>query len=60
MATSNTARGADARLMAAFLRKDRSAANQLFDRYASRIYGLGFMLLRSKTDAEDLVQDTPS
>jgi RNA polymerase sigma-70 factor, ECF subfamily len=58
MATSNTARGADARLMAAFLRKDRSAANQLVDRYASRIYGLGFMLLGSKTDAEDLVQDT--
>ncbi|MCI0633899.1 MAG: sigma-70 family RNA polymerase sigma factor [Actinobacteria bacterium] len=44
--------------MAAFLRKDRGAATQLFDRYASRIYGLGLMLLGTRADSEDLVQDT--
>jgi len=45
-------------LMAAFLGKDPKAARQLYDRLASRIYGLGLMLLWNKTDAEDLVQDT--
>ena len=44
--------------MAAFLRKEPDAARQLYDRFASRIYGLGLVLLRNKTDAEDLVQDT--
>ena len=48
----------DAALMAAFLRKEPDAARQLYDRFASRIYGLGLFLLRNKTDAEDLVQDT--
>ena len=51
-------RAAEADLMAAFLRNERDAARQLYDRFASRIYGLGLVLLRSKTDAEDLVQDT--
>ena len=44
--------------MAAFLRNEGDAARRLYDRFASRIYGLGLVLLRSKTDAEDLVQDT--
>ena len=44
--------------MDAFLRNEGDAARRLYDRFASRIYGLGLVLLRSKTDAEDLVQDT--
>jgi RNA polymerase sigma-70 factor (ECF subfamily) len=44
--------------MESFLRNEGDAARRLYDRYASRIYGLGLVLLRSKTDAEDLVQDT--
>jgi RNA polymerase sigma-70 factor (ECF subfamily) len=48
----------DAALMAAFLRKEPDAARQLYDRFASRIYGLGLFFLRNKADAEDLVQDT--
>jgi len=48
----------DATLIAAFLQKEPEAAGQLYDRIASRIYGLGLSLLRNKTDAEDLVQDT--
>jgi RNA polymerase sigma-70 factor (ECF subfamily) len=48
----------DASLMAALLRKERAAADELYARFASRIYGLGLVLLRNKTDAEDLVQDT--
>lgn len=58
MATTEAPSDADARLIAAFLRRDGSAAHELFDRYASRIYGLGLRLLTSRTDAEDLVQDT--
>jgi len=44
--------------MAAFLRKESAAAGALYDRYASRIYGLGLVLLKNTGDAEDLVQDT--
>jgi RNA polymerase sigma-70 factor (ECF subfamily) len=51
-------RDTDAILMASFLRKEPDAAHQLYDRFASRIYGLGLLLLWNKTDAEDLVQDT--
>jgi RNA polymerase sigma-70 factor, ECF subfamily len=49
---------ADGALMGAFMRQEPDAARQLYDRLASRIYGLGLFLLRNKTDAEDLVQDT--
>jgi RNA polymerase sigma-70 factor, ECF subfamily len=49
---------ADAALMGAFLRQEPEAARRLYDRLASRIYGLGLFLLRNQTDAEDLVQDT--
>jgi RNA polymerase sigma-70 factor (ECF subfamily) len=52
------ARGDDAGLMAAFVRKEPEAARELYDRFVSRIYGLGLVLMRNKTDAEDLVQDT--
>lgn len=52
------ARGDDAGLMAAFVRKEPEAARELYDRFVSRIYGLGLILMRNKTDAEDLVQDT--
>jgi RNA polymerase sigma-70 factor, ECF subfamily len=48
----------DADLMAAFVRNEAAAARELYDRFGSRIYGLGLVLLRSKPDAEDLVQDT--
>src|SRR5574342_1153462 len=51
-------READARLMAALLRKEPAAADALYTRYASRIYGLGLVLLKNRADAEDLVQDT--
>jgi RNA polymerase sigma-70 factor (ECF subfamily) len=44
--------------VAAFLNKEAAAAQALYDRYASRIYGLGLVLLHNATDAEDLVQDT--
>ena len=53
-----TPREADARLMAALLLKDPAAARSFYARYASRIYGLGLVLLKSRHDAEDLVQDT--
>jgi RNA polymerase sigma-70 factor (ECF subfamily) len=48
----------DAGVMAAFLQKDPDAARRLYDRFASRIYGLGLFFFRNGTDAEDLVQDT--
>jgi RNA polymerase sigma-70 factor (ECF subfamily) len=51
-------READASLMAALMRKEPAAADALYTRYASRIYGLGLVLLKNKADAEDLVQDT--
>ena len=53
-----TRREADASLVAALLRKEPGAADALYARYASRIYGLGLVLLRDRADAEDLVQDT--
>lgn len=53
-----TPREADARLMASLLRKEPAAADALNARYASRIHGLGLVLLKNKADAEDLVQDT--
>jgi len=51
-------RQSDSTLMDAFLRKEPEAAGQLYDRFASRIYGLGLFLLRNRSDAQDLVQDT--
>jgi RNA polymerase sigma-70 factor (ECF subfamily) len=53
-----TPRETDARLVAALLRQEPAAADALYARYASRIYGLGLVLLKDRADAEDLVQDT--
>jgi RNA polymerase sigma-70 factor, ECF subfamily len=53
-----TRREADASLMAALLRREPGAADALYARYASRINGLGLVLLKNRADSEDLVQDT--
>jgi RNA polymerase sigma-70 factor (ECF subfamily) len=41
-----------------FVARDPSAAGELFDRFASRIYGLGIVMLGGDAAAQDLVQDT--
>ncbi|HEY2940442.1 MAG TPA: hypothetical protein VGJ27_11565, partial [Gaiellaceae bacterium] len=43
-----TPREADASLMAALLRQESAAADALYARYASRIYGLGLVLLKDR------------
>ena len=48
----------DAALMRAFARHDRAAAEELYGRFASRIYGLGIVMLGGDAAAQDLVQDT--
>jgi RNA polymerase sigma-70 factor, ECF subfamily len=48
----------DAALMRAFSRRDVRAADTLFERFASRIYGLGIVMLGNEAAAQDLVQDT--
>jgi RNA polymerase sigma-70 factor (ECF subfamily) len=45
-------------LMRAFARRDAGAANELYERFAPRIYGLGMVMLGNAAQAEDLVQDT--
>jgi RNA polymerase sigma-70 factor, ECF subfamily len=42
----------------AFARKDSGAAEELYARFAPRIYGLGMVMLGNPAQAEDLVQDT--
>ena len=49
---------ADQRLMRAFSRRDPSAADELYRRFAGRVYGLGLVMLGSDGAAQDLVQDT--
>jgi len=49
---------ADAALMKAFAGRDERAAGVLYDRFASRIYGLGIVMLGNDSSAQDLVQDT--
>jgi RNA polymerase sigma-70 factor, ECF subfamily len=44
--------------MRSFAMGDRSSAERLYDGYASRIYGLGLVMLGNEASAEDLVQDT--
>lgn len=44
--------------MGAFGRRDPGAAEALYDLYASRIYGLGIVMLGGDAAAQDLVQDT--
>lgn len=48
----------DAALMRAFISRDPRAADELYGRFASRIYGLGIVMLGSDAAAQDLVQDT--
>lgn len=48
----------DADLIRAFLRRDPSAADELYRRFAPRVFGLGMVMLGNPGQAEDLVQDT--
>jgi RNA polymerase sigma-70 factor (ECF subfamily) len=48
----------DRGLMRAYATGDRSAGERLYDRYASRVYGLGLVMLGDEAASEDLVQDT--
>jgi RNA polymerase sigma factor (sigma-70 family) len=45
-------------LMERFLGKDPGAAEELYRRFAPRIFGIGMAILRNRAQAEDLVQDT--
>ena len=49
---------ADERLMRSFARRDPAAADELYRRFAGRIYGLGLVMLGNDGAAQDLVQDT--
>jgi len=51
-------RGSDTALMRAFAARDAAAAEELYRRFASRIYGLGIVMLGDDAAAQDLVQDT--
>lgn len=48
----------DDALMRSFARRDPSAAEELYERFARRIYGLGKVMLGEDQAAQDLVQDT--
>jgi RNA polymerase sigma-70 factor (ECF subfamily) len=48
----------DAVLMRSFATRDPRAADELYGRFASRIYGLGIVMLGNDAAAQDLVQDT--
>jgi RNA polymerase sigma-70 factor (ECF subfamily) len=48
----------DAALMRAFAERDERAAGMLYERFASRVYGLGIVMLGADAAAQDLVQDT--
>ena len=48
----------DAALMRAFADRDREAADVLYRRFSSRVYGLGIVMLGNDGAAQDLVQDT--
>jgi RNA polymerase sigma-70 factor (ECF subfamily) len=54
---SNQTTPPDPRLMRGFAAGDVQASEDLYDRYASRIYGLGLVMLGNDAAAEDLVQD---
>ena len=41
-----------------FLRKDPRAAQEMYERFAPRVFGLGLVMLGNPSHAEDLVQDT--
>ena len=44
--------------MSAFAGRDPRAADELYGRFSSRIYGLGIVMLGNEASAQDLVQDT--
>ena len=44
--------------MREFLRKDPRAAQEMYERFAPRVFGLGLVMLGNPSQAEDLVQDT--
>ena len=48
----------DAALMRAFAQREPAAAEELYERFASRVYGLGIVMLGGDAAAQDLVQDT--
>jgi RNA polymerase sigma-70 factor (ECF subfamily) len=48
----------DAALMRAFASREPAAATELYERFASRVYGLGIVMLGGDAQAQDLVQDT--
>jgi RNA polymerase sigma-70 factor (ECF subfamily) len=48
----------DADLMRSFAAHDQGAAETLYGRFSSRVYGLGIVMLGSDAAAQDLVQDT--
>ena len=41
-----------------FLRKEPRAAQEMYERFAPRVFGLGLVMLGNPSQAEDLVQDT--
>jgi RNA polymerase sigma-70 factor, ECF subfamily len=47
----------DAALMRRFAARDQEAAEIIYDRFASRIHGLGIVMLGNDAAAQDLVQD---
>jgi RNA polymerase sigma-70 factor (ECF subfamily) len=55
---TSTDRDADQRLMRAFAARDAGAADEMYRRFAGRIYGLGLVMLGGDAAAQDLVQDT--
>jgi len=55
--TREPSRKLDRQLMRSFAAGDRAAGERLYARYASRIYGLGLVMLGNEAAAEDLVQD---
>jgi RNA polymerase sigma-70 factor (ECF subfamily) len=44
--------------MRSFVRRDTAAAEELYTRFAPRVFGLGMVMLGESSQAEDLVQDT--
>src|SRR5436190_18927971 len=48
----------DSDLVRAFMARDEIAAEELYARFAPRIFGLGMVMLGNGSQAEDLVQDT--
>ena len=48
----------DAALMRSFAAREQGAAETLYRRFSSRVYGLGIVMLGSDAAAQDLVQDT--